>query len=67
MLCEFFVNGDLKKFRVSLVSNFKNEKMRMDYKLSCVNEETCSEYDGLIIPHEKFKNSWRENKIKVII
>lgn len=65
MICEFKVDGEIKRFRVSHVYNYKTGNY--DKELTCINEERCLEFHGKIIPHEKFKNSWRENKIKVII
>lgn len=62
MICEF----QNKKYRVSLISNFKSYP-KMDYQLTCINEDYDSEWDGKIIPHDKFKESWKQGKIKVTI
>lgn len=54
------------KFRVGLVSNY-DIFPKMDYQLFCINEEYSTEWDKKIIPHEKFKEAVKQNKIKLII
>lgn len=67
MTAEFKVNGDLKKFRVGFVSNYTYEDLKLDYQLECINEIFCEEYHNKIIPHQKFKDAWKNGKIKVEI
>lgn len=65
MLAEFIVDGEVKRFRISWLSTGKSI-YEMDIQLTDISENPTSKFEGKRIPYEKWRESIKNNKVKII-
>jgi len=66
MIAEVLIENEKRRYRVSFLSNAKNEQYQYDMELNCI-EEDHKGWSKINLPYAKAKELRRLNKIKLIV